>query len=113
LNLQASTVVFTLLATFAWIIIAYPYYVKNRDWWISSMFVSDTSLIKLVAYVALLGSAYASVKLGAWWDSIIVIVLGLLLALILTGVLRSFVQYVAVIGLVVCWVAGAYLLFHV
>ena len=76
------------------------------------MFNSDTSMIKLVAYIALPGSAYVSVQLGAWWDAIIVIIFGFFIALILTSLLRSFVQYVAVVGLIICWVIGAYLMFH-
>ncbi len=76
------------------------------------MFISDTSMVKLIAYIALPGSAFSSAYLGIWWDAIIVIVFGLLLALLLTSLLRSYVQYVAVIGITVCWAIGTYLLIN-
>lgn len=76
------------------------------------MFISDTSMIKLIAYLALPGSAFASAYLSVWWNAIIVIIFGLLLALFLTNLLRSFVQYVAVIGMIICWVIGTYMLFN-
>ncbi len=101
-----------MLSSFAWIIVAYAYYAKNRGWWISNMFISDTSMVKLIAYIALPCSAFASAYLGIWWEAIIVIILGLIVALLLTNLLRSFVQYIAVIGIITCWVLGIYMVFH-
>lgn len=76
------------------------------------MFISDTSMIKIIAYLGLPGAAIGSAFLVAWWSAIIVIIFGLFLALFLTILFRSFVQYIAVLGIIVSWVIGIYMLFQ-
>ena len=41
-----------------------------------------------------------------WWAVIIVLVGGFFFGLIVTSILKARVQIVALVGLVVCWIAG-------
>ena len=112
MQIDIPTLVFTLAATFAWVIIGYHYYAKGKGWWVSKLFISDTSPIKLFAYLALPGAAVSSGFLSVWWSPVFVIVVGLILAFILTNIFRSFIQDIATLGVIVCWVLGTYLLFN-
>ena len=110
MQIHTSTILFTLLAAFAWTILAYDSYAERKGWPVGEMFAADTSTIKIASFIGLPGAAIAAAYLAVWWSSIIVIVVGFLVALILTNILRSYIQPVSIVGLALCWVMGIIML---
>lgn len=107
---HTSTIVFTGLATFAWVILSYDSYAARKGWPVGAMFTADVSMIKIASFIGLPVSAIAASYLAVWWSSIIVIVVGFFVALAITKMLRSYVQPISIMGLALCWVAGIFLL---
>lgn len=110
MQVHTSTLVFTMLASFAWVILSYSGYARRKGWPVGGMFAADTSMIKIASFIGLPGAAIAAAYLAAWWSAIIVIAVGFFVALLLTNILRSYVQPVSILGLVVCWVVGILML---
>ena len=106
MQIHASTVIFTLLAAFAWTILSYDSYAAGKGWPVGEMFAADASMIKIASFIGLPGAAIAAGYLAVWWSAIVVIVAGFIMALVLTNTLRSYVQPVSIVGLVLCWVVG-------
>ena len=76
------------------------------------MLISDTSMVKLIAYLALPGAAISAAFLTVWWSAIVVVVLGLVLSFLFMALFRSSVQHIALLGLIICWVIGVYMVFE-
>ncbi len=104
--IHSSTIIFTLLSTFSFAILGYAEYAIQKGWPIGTMFTADSSLIKIASIIAIPGSALSASYLAVWWSGIVVIVAGFISALILTNILRVYIQPVSIIGLVICWYVG-------
>ncbi len=110
MQIHTSTIIFTLLTTFAWTILSYDGYAAKKGWPVGEMFAADASMIKIASFIGLPGSAIAAAYLAVWWSAVVVIVVGFIVALILTNTLRSYVQPVSIVGLSLCWAVGILML---
>ena len=108
--IHTSTVVFTLLATFAWIAVPYEGYAEFKGWTTSEMFRSTTSFVRIAGVIALPGAALSAGYLSVWWSAIVVLVTGLFLAVLITNIFKSLVQPIAAVGLGVFWILGILIL---
>lgn len=106
MQISTSTIIFTLLAAFAWIILSYDSYAARKGWSVGKMFAADTSMIKIASVIGLPGSAIAAAYLAVWWSALVVIVIGFFVAWLLTKLMRSYVQSFSIVGLIICWVLG-------
>jgi len=102
MQIYTSTIVFTLLAAFSWIILSYDGYAIKKGWPVGEMFSANASLIKIASFIGLPGSVIAAGYLAVWWSSSVVIFTGFIVAMLLTKILRSYVQPVSIVGLVLC-----------
>jgi len=107
MQIHTSTVFFALLSTFSWIVLSYGGgYAEQRGWPVWRMFASDTSLLKIMAFIALLASLVGGGYLAEWWSGIAAVFVGLFLGAFLVRLLHQYVQPLAFIGLVLLWVLG-------
>ncbi len=106
MQVHTSTIIFTLLAAFAWMILAYDGFAERDGWPVGEMFRADTSMIKIASFIGLPSAAIAAAYLANWWSAVVVVVVGFFVAVALTRMLRAYAQPVSIVGLVLCWVAG-------
>lgn len=91
-------VVFTLLASFSWVVLSYDRYAKLKGWPVSRWYKENTSLIKIAGFISLPGSALASTYLAQWWSAFIVLIVGFCIAQLMTSLFKKNVQYMALAG---------------
>jgi len=91
-------VVFTLLASFSWVVLSYDRYAKLKSWPVSRWYEENTSLIKIASFVSLPGSALASAYVAQWWSAFMVIIVGFCIAQLMTSLFKKNVQYIALVG---------------
>jgi magnesium-transporting ATPase (P-type) len=91
-------VVFTLLASFSWVVLSYDRYAKLKGWPVSRWYEENTSLIKIASFVSLPGSALASAYVAQWWSAFMVIIVGFCIAQLMTSLFKKNVQYIALVG---------------
>lgn len=107
MQIHTTTIFFSLLSTFSWIVLSYGGgYAEEKGWPVWRMFAADTSLLKIMAFIALLVSLVGGGYLAEWWSGIVAVFVGLLLGVFLIKLLRQYVQPLAFIGLVLLWVLG-------
>jgi len=98
MKFHITTVVFTLLASFSWVVLSYDQYAKLKSWPVSRWYEENTSLIKIAGFISLPGSAFASAYLTQWWSAFIVIIVGFCIAQLMTSLFKKNVQYLSLAG---------------
>ena len=93
-----TIVVFTLLASFSWVVLSYDQYAKLKGWSVSRWYEENTSLIKIAGFISLPGSGLASAYLSQWWCALLVIIVGFCIAQLMTSLFKKNVQYIALAG---------------
>ncbi len=98
MKLHIILIIFTLLASFSWVVLSYDHYAKLKGWPVSRWYEKNTSLIKIAGFISLPSSALASVYLTQWWSAFIVIIVGFCIAQLMTSLFKKNVQYIGLVG---------------
>ena len=104
---EKTIVDFAILAiTFgsAFILIGYEEEAINKGWPVGMWLSGDASWLKVLAFLAMIGTLGLSFYIYFWWSPVIVFGLGFLFGFIATQLLKQNVQFIAVLGTVVGWV---------
>jgi hypothetical protein len=88
----------------AFILIGYEDHAKMKGWPVGEWLSGDAPFMKTLSAITMLISLGGSFYLYSWWTPIIVFVSGFIFGFIATQVLKSLVQFVAVIGTILGWV---------
>ncbi len=91
-------IIFTLLASFSWVVLSYDRYAKIKGWPVSKWYEENISLIKIAGFISLPYSALASAYVVQWWSAFLVIIVGFCIAQIMTSLFKKNVQYIALAG---------------
>jgi hypothetical protein len=92
------------------VVFAYRDYALQKGWLVGRWAFSDTSWIKVLAAVTMIGTPLLGLLAGPWWLVLVVPVSGFFVGLIATNLLRSFVQPIAIVGLAIGWFSSVVLL---
>ncbi|RZB30777.1 MAG: hypothetical protein SRB1_03057 [Desulfobacteraceae bacterium Eth-SRB1] len=113
MNSYTVIIVFTLLASFSWVVLSYEHYAKLKSWHISKSYEKNTSMIKIAGFLSLPGSALASAYMFQWFSPFIVLIIGFCLAQLMTSIFKKYVQYIALVGVPVFLFAGIIILYNI
>lgn len=93
---------FVLIVTFgcAFVALGYEDDARRRGWPVGALLSGDAPLMKILALAALLASLAVSFYAFRWWTCLITAVLGFVLGLAATQILRARVQLLAIAGTV-------------
>ncbi len=105
--------IFTLLASFSWVVLSYDHYAKLKNWHISNRYEKNTSLIKIAGFISLPSSALATAYMFKWWSPFIVLIIGFCLAQIMTSIFKKNVQYIALVGVPIFLFIGIIILHNI
>jgi len=112
MKFHITTVVFTLLASFSWIVLSYDQYARLKNWPVSRWYEENTSLIKIAGFISLPGSGLASAYLSQWWSALPVIIVGFCIAQLMTSLFKKNVQYIALAGVPIFLFIGILILYN-
>lgn len=94
------------------VVFAYRDYAIQKGWAVGAWAFSDTSWIKVLAAVTMIGAPILGLIEGPWWLLLIVPVGGFFAGLIAANLLRSLVQPIAIAGLAIGWFSSLVWLPH-
>ena len=83
----------------------YEFYADTKGWPVGKMYRDGTSILRIFAFLALIGAPIVALVVLPWWMVIVVVVGGFLTGLLVVQTLKAASQIVAPVGLVACWVA--------
>ena len=99
-----GTGLLTLTACFAVAIVSYAGFAGVKGWPVGEWYQTRSSFPMVMAGLALPAAPIAGAVLFPWWTALIIVVAGILCGLTVTRLIRHHVQYIAPVGLIVCWV---------
>ena len=85
--------IFTVTAALAICAVSYDTFARARGWPVGEVFAKDASFVKLFAVIAGIWAVGKSFFVLHWWSPLVVLVLGWLLAFIITLVFKSWTQF--------------------
>ena len=88
----------------SFILIGYEDDAKIRGWPVVAWLSGDAPFLKLLAFVTVLLTLGVPFYLYSWWSPFVVLIVGFLFGFTSTQILKSKVQFVAILGTVVGWV---------
>jgi len=91
--------------TFGLITTSYEDYALARRWPVGE-WLSGTGKIKILGFMVLIGSVISSFVITPWWFVFITIGLGFSIGFTLSNILKSGVQFIAIIGSIACFIAA-------
>ena len=86
------------------ILIGYEDHARLKRWPVGEWLSGDAPFIKILSVITMLLSLGLSFYIYSWWIPFVVFILGFIFGFIATQLLKSLVQFVAVIGTVIGWV---------
>lgn len=105
--MEVTTLKYAVLAvTFGsgFIAIGYDIQARSRGWPVGEWLSGDAPVMKIVAFVTMVGTLGISFVVFRWWSPIVVFGLGVAFGFFATQLLKSKVQVLAILGTVVGWV---------
>lgn len=103
--LEIKTALLVLTFGFGLSIIAYPSFANHKGWPVGQWLRTGTSVVSIFGFLGMICSPIVAAVFISWWAALIVVVAGFFVGLIVTLALKTYVQFVAPAGLLVCWVA--------
>lgn len=94
------------------VVFAYRDYAIQKGWAVGSWAFSDTSWIKILAAVTMIGAPILGLIEGPWWLLLVVPIAGFFTGLVATNLLKSLVQPIAIAGLAIGWFSSLVWLPH-
>ena len=88
----------------SFVLIGYEDNARMEGWPVGAWLTGDAPFLKLLAFGTMFIALCISFYLYSWWSPLIIFILGFLFGFIATQILKSKVQFVAVVGTVVGWV---------
>lgn len=92
-------IIFILSMAAALICMSYSQMARASGWPVGEILSKETSLPKIAAFITLLWVIGKSFMVFQWWSPLIIIVIGWIVAFVLTRVLRENVQFIGIIGI--------------
>ena len=81
------------------ICISYDTMARSKGWPIGLVLSKDASLPKIVAFITALWVIGKSFMIFHWWSPIVILILGWLLAYLITISLKTYAQFICIIGI--------------
>ena len=106
-------IIFTLLASFSWVVLSYDRYAKLKIWPVIRCYEENTSLIKIASFISLPGSALASAYLTQWWSAFLVIIVGFCIAQLITSLFKKNAQYITLVGIPILLFISILILYNI
>lgn len=95
---------FLLLCTTGMTIISYKNYAFKSGWPIGTMFVSDSSIVKIIGLLSIVGSFIVSFFFIKWYIVLIGLLISWLLSGFITALLRKHTQIFSVFLFILSWI---------
>jgi len=86
------------------ILIGYEDRARMKGWPVGEWLSGGAPPMKILSVITMLISLGLSFYLYSWWTPLVVFLLGFIFGFIATQLLKSLVQFVAVIGTIIGWV---------
>jgi len=86
------------------ILIGYEDHARMKGWPVGEWLSGGAPPMKILSVITMLISLGLSFYLYSWWTPLVVFLLGFIFGFIATQLLKSLVQFVAVIGTIIGWV---------
>lgn len=88
----------------SFILIGYEDHARMKGWPVGEWLSGGAPFMKVLAIITMIISLGVSFYIYKWWTPFVVFIAGFIFGFIATQLLRSLVQFVAVIGTILGWV---------